>query len=65
MLEDMPLGDPVFSLESNLDNIFGFIYGEIYCPDENILKVPFIQYKDPFNKMSSCPRGKLKRLIFS
>lgn len=65
MLEDMPVGDPLFSLESDLNKIFGFVYGEIYCPDENTLQVPFIQYKDPLGKMNSCPRGNFKRLIFS
>jgi len=47
MLNDMPIGEPKLSLETNLNNIFGFVYGEIYCPDENTLQVPFIQYKDP------------------
>jgi hypothetical protein len=65
MLNDMPLGNPVLSLENNLDNIFGFVYGEIYCPDENILQVPFIQCKDPLGNLNTCPRGKFKRLIFS
>lgn len=51
MLYDMPIGDPILSLETNLDNIFGFVYGEIICPDENILQVPFIQYKDPLCKI--------------
>lgn len=27
MLNDMPIGDPVLSLETNLNNIFGFVYG--------------------------------------
>jgi len=65
MLNDMPVGNPVLSLEKNLDNIFGFVYGEIICPDESILKVPYIQYKDPETNLNSCPRGKFKRLIFS
>lgn len=65
MLNDMPVGDPLLSLEKNLNNIFGFIYGEITCPNENILQVPFIQYRNPFNQSVSCPRGKFKRLIFS
>jgi hypothetical protein len=65
MLNDMPVGNPVLSLETNLDNIFGFVFGEIHCPDENTLQVPFIQYKDPLNRMNSCPRGKFSRLIFS
>jgi hypothetical protein len=65
MLNDMPVGDPVLSLETDLNKIFGFVYGEISAPDEQTLQVPFIQYKDPFNKMNSCPRGKFRRLIFS
>jgi DNA polymerase type B, organellar and viral len=47
MLHDMPVGGPVLSLETDLNKIFGFVYGEITCPSENILQVPFIQYKDP------------------
>lgn len=27
MLNDMPVGDPILSLETNLDNIFGFVFG--------------------------------------
>ena len=65
MLEDMPVGNPKLSLETNLDKIFGFVYGEISCPDENILQVPFIQFKDPNTNLNVCPRGNFKRLIFS
>jgi hypothetical protein len=42
MLEDMPIGDPVLSLETDLNKIFGFVYAEITCPDELNLKVPVI-----------------------
>jgi len=65
MLNDMPVGDPILSLETNLDNIFGFVFGEITCPDENILQVPFIQNRDPIWNLNNYPRGKFKRLIFS
>jgi len=65
MLQDMPLGSPTLSLETNLNKIFGFVYGEITCPDEQTLKVPFIQYKDSLWNMNNCPRGKFSRLIFS
>jgi hypothetical protein len=47
MLNDMPVGEPVLSLEKDLNKIFGFVYGEISCPNENELQVPFIQHKDP------------------
>lgn len=60
----MPVGDPILSLETDLNNIFGFIYGEITCPNENTLQVPFIQYRDYFKGTVYCPRGKFKRLIF-
>jgi hypothetical protein len=65
MLKDMPVGDAVLSLETNLDKIFGFVYGVITCPDEQTLQVPFIKYKDPLGRINSCPRGNFKRLIFS
>ena len=65
MLNDMPVGNPKLSLETNLENIFGFIYGEINCPNESTLQVPFIQCKDPNTNLNICPRGKFKRLIFS
>jgi len=29
MLEDMPIGNPIFTTETKLENIFGFVYGEI------------------------------------
>jgi len=64
MLKDLPVGEPVLSLETNLDKIFGFVYGEITCPNENILQIPFIPYKDPIFKLKSCSRGKFSRLIF-
>jgi len=65
MLNDMPVGDPVLSLETDLNKIFGFVYGEITVPDENILQVPFIQHRESYLKIVSCPRGKFSRLIFS
>ena len=65
MLIDMPIGDPVLSLETDLNKIFGFVYGEISCPDESILQVPFIQYHDPIGRITFCPRGNFNRLIFS
>ena len=65
MLKDMPVGDPVLSLENNLDKIFGFVYGEISCPNESSLQNPFIQYRDPLTNIVTCPRGKFSRLIFS
>jgi hypothetical protein len=61
----MPVGDPILSLETDLNKIFGFVYGEITAPEADILRVPFIQYKDPLEKLTICPRGKFSRLIFS
>jgi len=63
MLNDMPLGEPKLSLENNLNNIFGFVYGEITVPNEADLLVPFIQHRESYNKNVTCPRGKFKRLI--
>jgi hypothetical protein len=65
MLQDMPVGDPFLSLETDLNKIFGFTYGEITCPNETTLQVPFIQHRNPIFGFTACPRGKFKRLIFS
>ena len=43
----MPVGNPVYSTDKNLDNIFGFVYGKVTGPSEDVLRVPFIQNKDP------------------
>jgi len=32
MLNDMPVGDPVISNDTNLDNYFGFCYANIIPP---------------------------------
>jgi hypothetical protein len=61
----MPIGDTMLSLETDLNKILGFVYAEITCPDELNLRIPFIQFKDPIGRITSCPRGKFKRLIFS
>ena len=66
MLKDMPVGNPVYSTDKNLDNIFWFVYfvyGKFTPP--YVLRVPFIQYKDPKTNKVSCPRGSFNRMIFS
>jgi hypothetical protein len=65
MLQDMPIGNPTFTTDNNLNNIFGFVYGTIIAPSEEILQVPIIQYRNPRNGSISCPRGSFKRMIFS
>lgn len=65
MLNDMPVGDPIFTTEKDLDKIFGFVYGTITAPDADKLRVPYIQYRDPITGNVSCPRGEFVRMIFS
>jgi hypothetical protein len=38
MLKDMPLGNPIFTTESELNNIFGFVFGKITPPSSQILQ---------------------------
>jgi hypothetical protein len=38
MLGEMPLGNPIFSTDKNINNIFGFVYGKITPPSEDKLK---------------------------
>jgi len=47
---EMPIGNPIFTTEKNIDNIFWFVYEKITAPSEEILRVPFIQYKDLYWK---------------
>ena len=68
MLNDMPVGNPTLSLEKDLNKIFGFVYGEITPPGNEVLRVPFIQYRDPRTNLVYCPNNKINsfsRLIFS
>lgn len=65
MLEDMPVGNPIYTTEKNLDNIFGFVYGKVIAPSAEELKIPFIQFKDPKTGIVSCPRGEFYRMIFT
>ena len=65
MLKDMPVGNPVYSTDKNLDNIFGFVFGKVTAPSEAELGVPIIQYRDPKTNKVSCPRGSFNRMIFS
>lgn len=32
MLKDMPVGNPIYTTDQNLDNIFGFVYGKVTAP---------------------------------
>ena len=65
MLNDMPIGNPTLSNDTNLDNYFGFVYGEITAPDESRLRVPYIQCRDDKSDNVDCPRGSFTRMIFS
>ena len=39
MLNTMPSGNPIFSTDKNIDNYFGYVYGEIIPPKYNKLKI--------------------------
>jgi hypothetical protein len=64
MLNDMPIGDPVLTDETNIHDFFGFAFGEITPPSEDVLKNLYIQYRNEDGTVS-CPRNKFERLIFS
>jgi len=65
MLNDMPIGNPTLSTDKDLNNYFGFVYGEITAPDYNRLRVPYIQLRDSKTDNVECPRGTFSRMIFS
>ena len=61
----MPVGNPIYTTDKNLENIFGFVFGKITAPSAEQLRVPFIQYRDPETGSVTCPRGEFNRMIFS
>jgi len=64
MLNKMPIGNPVFSTNSNLKYYSGFVYANITPPTEDKLKNLYIQYRDEKGKVS-CPRSNFIRWIDS
>ena len=42
MFYDMPVGNPIFTTETNLDNIIGFVFGTITHPSIELLRVLLI-----------------------
>ena len=65
MLNDLPVGNPTLSNDTNLNNYFGFVYGEITAPSYEKLRIPYIQLRDEKSDIISCPRGTFSRMIFS
>ena len=65
MLQDMPIGNPIITNETDITNFFGFAFGTIIPPTEDVLKNLFIQNRDKDGSDVSCPRYPFKRLIFS
>jgi len=65
MLNDMPIGNPIFSTDTDLNNYFGFVYGEITAPESDRLRVAYIQNRDDKSSDVNCPRGSFSRMIFS
>ena len=62
MLNKMPIGNPVFSTNSNLDYYSGFVFAKIIPPSENKLKNLYIQYRDLRGNII-CPRTPFVRWI--
>jgi len=65
MLNDLPVGNPTLTNDTNLNNYFGFVYGEITAPNYERLRIPYIQMRDEKTDIISCPRGSFSRMIFS
>jgi hypothetical protein len=63
---EMPVGNPVFSTNKNIDYYSGFVYAKIIPPSEDKLKNLYIQYRgnDPKNTIT-CPRTPFIRWIDS
>lgn len=46
MMEEMPVGNPIFTTERDLNKLFGFVFGSITPPSKDVLKVPYIQCRE-------------------
>jgi hypothetical protein len=62
MLNKLPIGDPVFSTNTDLSYYFGFVYALITPPSESELNILYIQYRDNLGKIT-CPRDPFYRWI--
>ena len=62
MLNNLPIGDPVFSTNTELSYYFGFVYALITPPSESELKNLYIQYREKLGKIT-CPREPFYRWI--
>jgi hypothetical protein len=62
MLNDMPIGDPVYIYKPNLSNFFGFARAKIITPDN--LKRPFLSTKTEDGKLIY-PLGSFEGVYFS
>lgn len=63
MLQDMPVGNPTFTDEKDLDKLFGFTYGKVIPPRD--LKVLLIRDRQEGSGIAIYPRTPLKRMIFT
>lgn len=46
MLKDMPVGNPILTTKTNLNELFGFVYGTITPPNS-------VNFKNTFNTNKS------------
>lgn len=63
MLQDMPVGNPTFTDEKDLDKLFGFTYGKVIPPRD--LKVLLIRDRLEDSGVAIYPRTPFKRMIFT
>jgi len=65
MLQEMPIGNPIFTTEKNIDKFLVLFMEKLLHLLKKILRVPFIQYKDSYIGNVTCPRGEFSRMIFT
>ena len=55
MKNPMPIGEPVYTDNKNLDELFGFVKAKVVTPSASILKNPILPVRT--EKGLTCPRG--------
>lgn len=63
MKEPMPIGNPVYTDNNNLNELFGFVRAKVIAPDKSVLKNPILPLRDKDGLI--CPRGEFYGWWFS
>jgi hypothetical protein len=59
IMNDMPAGDPIYTNDIILKDLFGFCYARVEAPSEEKLRVLLLPYRDDTGQVTT-PRGQFE-----